>query len=65
MPEERTGPVSEEQRKEIFKALVDAQDGGAAPAASRTAVARQYSVTEDQVRDIEREGMAAQWPPLD
>lgn len=65
MPDEQSGPIAEDRRKEIFKALVDAQDGGASPVASRTAVARQYAVTEDQVRDIEREGSAAQWPPLD
>ena len=64
MPEEQSGPVPEDRRKEIFKALVDAQDGGAKPAASRTAIARQFAVTEKQVRDIEQEGMAAQWPPL-
>ncbi len=64
MPDEQPGPLSEDQRKEIFKALVDAQDAGASPAASRTAIARQFSVTESQVRDIEREGSDAQWPPL-
>ncbi len=65
MPEEQPGPTTVEQRRAIFKALVEAQDGGASPSASRTAIARQFAVTEDQVRDVEREGMANQWPPLD
>ena len=53
-----------EQRQVIFKALVEAQDGGQGVAASRTAVARQFSVSEEQVKQIEREGSDNQWPPL-
>jgi hypothetical protein len=53
-----------EQRQVIFKALVEAQDGGQGVAASRTEAAKRFSVTEDQVKDIEREGLANQWPPL-
>lgn len=53
-----------EQRQLIFAALVEAQDAGAKPAASRTAIAEKYEVSEDMVRDIEREGLANQWPPL-
>ncbi|QJW92832.1 hypothetical protein [Frigoriglobus tundricola] len=56
--------ISVEQRQIIFKALVEAQDGGLSVTASRTAVARQFSVTEDQVKQIEREGSDNQWPPL-
>ncbi len=56
--------ISIEQRQVIFKALVEAQDGGQSVAASRTTVARQFSVTEDQVKQIEREGSDNQWPPL-
>lgn len=64
MNDEQSGPLTVDQRRAIFKALVDAQDSGAGVAASRTAVASKFEVTEDQVRDIEREGMAQQWPPL-
>ncbi len=53
-----------EQRQVIFKALVEAQDGGKGVAASRTEAAQRFSVTEEQVKDIEREGLAKQWPPL-
>ncbi|MBN9120615.1 MAG: hypothetical protein J0I06_15930 [Planctomycetes bacterium] len=48
----------------IFKAVVEAQDGGQSVADSRAAVARQFSVTEEQVKQIEREGSDNQWPPL-
>lgn len=67
----RERPVSEhrdeipvEQRQVIFKALVEAQDRGQSVADSRADAARRFSVTEEQVKDIEREGLANQWPPL-
>ena len=59
-----TDEIPLEQRQLIFKALVEAQDGGMGVAASRTQVARQFSITEDQVKAIEREGSDEQWPPL-
>jgi hypothetical protein len=31
---------------------------------SRAAAASRFSVTEEQVKEIEREGLANQWPPL-
>ena len=51
-------------RQTIFRALVEAQDGGQSVVASRGEIARQFSITEDAVKDIEREGLANQWPPL-
>ena len=57
-------PIAQERRKEVFRAVVEAQDGGAAVAASRAEVARRFGITEAQVRAIEQEGMANQWPPL-
>jgi hypothetical protein len=63
--DQQSGEIPVERRQVIFKALVEAQDGGLGVAASRAAVAKQFAVTEDQVRDIEREGSANQWPPLD
>jgi hypothetical protein len=56
--------ISLEQRQVIFKALVEAQDAGQSPTASRTAVAKQFAVSEEQVKRIEREGSDNQWPPL-
>lgn len=59
-----TDEIPLEQRQLIFKTLVEAQDGGLGVAASRTEVARQFSITEEQVKAIEREGSDEQWPPL-
>jgi hypothetical protein len=54
-----------ERRQAIFHALVESQDGGLTVAASRAEIARRFSVSENQVKDIEREGLSNQWPPLD
>ena len=57
-------PLPEPRRKEIFLALVEAQDQGMSPAGSRKAVAERFGVSEGQVRQIEREGLDKDWPPL-
>ena len=56
--------LSEDRRKELFLALVDAQDHEMSVAQSRTLMAQQFGVSESQVRLIEREGLQLQWPPL-
>ena len=56
--------LSEDRRKEIFLALVDAQDHEMSVAQSRTLMAQQFGVSESQVRLIEREGIELEWPPL-
>jgi hypothetical protein len=56
--------LTEERRKEIFAALVAAQDGGLDVAASRKKVAADHGLTAKRVETIEREGLDAQWPPL-
>ena len=53
-----------DSRQTIFRALVEAQDGGLSVMASRADIALRFSVTEDDVKNIEREGLANQWPPL-
>ena len=57
-------PLSEDQRKEIFLALVDAQDHDLAVIPSRSLVAQRFEVSEGQVRQIEQEGLDHGWPPL-
>ena len=57
-------PLSEEQRKEVFLALVDAQDHDMSVVQSRQHVAARYGISEGQVRQIEREGLDNGWPPL-
>ena len=57
--------LSEARRKEIFLALVDAQDQKIAVSESRKLMAERFHVTESEVRQIELEGVDNQWPPLD
>jgi len=56
--------LSHAERMEVFRALVEAQDGGTAVALSRTVVAQRFGIAEEQVRRIEREGLDGNWPPL-
>ena len=53
------------QRREIFHALVSTQDLGLMSVSeSRQHVAKQFEITEAQVREIEEEGLENEWPPL-
>jgi hypothetical protein len=56
--------LSEAVRKEIFLALVEAQDRDMTVAQSRKLIADSFGLKESQVREIEREGLDQQWPPL-
>ena len=56
--------LAEDRRKEIFLALVEAQDHEVAVADSRKQMIQRFGVSDSQVRQIEREGMEKQWPPL-
>jgi hypothetical protein len=51
-------------RRAVFQALLEAQDAGASVADSRADVAARFAVTVAQVKEIEREGIERQWPPL-
>jgi len=57
-------PLPEDRRKEIFLALVDAQDHEIDVGQSRKLVIQRFGVSDSQVRQIEREGLDRQWPPL-
>lgn len=57
-------PLPEETRKEVFRTLVETQDGGSSVEESRRQVAAQFRVEPEAVRDIEREGISKQWAPL-
>jgi DNA-directed RNA polymerase sigma subunit (sigma70/sigma32) len=57
-------PLTEPDRKEIFLALVDAQDHEMSVPQSRKLIAERFGVSEHQVRQIEREGLDNGWPPL-
>jgi hypothetical protein len=51
-------------RREVFAALVAAQDQGMAVGPSREHVAQLFGLTPEEVREVEREGLDHQWPPL-
>ena len=55
---------SESRRKEVFLALVTAQDGEMPVAQSRQEIAQRFGITEAEVVRIEREGLDNNWPPL-
>ena len=55
--------LPEERRREIFLALVEAQDKDLSVPQSREAVARRFDLSVEEVRQIEREGLDASWPP--
>ena len=62
MPSKPQPPtLPEETRREIFLALVEAQDRRVSVPESREEVARQFGVSEEQVRQIEREGIDGDW----
>ena len=57
-------PIPVEQRQAVFRALIEAQDGGASVQKSRADVLRRFAVSESQLKEIETEGMENEWPPL-
>lgn len=56
--------LTEDRRKEVFLALVDAQDHEMNVVQSRKLVAEKFGITDRQLQQIEREGLEEQWPPL-
>ncbi len=64
MTQRMPAELSEEKRKEIFRALVDAQDQELGLEQSRRLIRSQFGLTDTQIRQIEREGIDAEWPPL-
>jgi hypothetical protein len=57
-------PLTQEQRMEVFRVLVQAQDRGLSVSASRAAVGQRYRLSDVQLLRIEQEGLDAEWPPL-
>ena len=57
-------PLSEARRKEIFLALVEAQDQRMGVFQSREFVANRFGVRPKEVIAIEKEGLDKEWPPL-
>jgi len=57
--------LPEAERREIFLALVEAQDREPSVAKSREEISERFHITANQVRQIESEGVDNSWPPLD
>ena len=55
---------SDDFRREVFMALVETQDNHVDVLESRTIVASRFSISVEQVKNIEREGLNQKWPPL-
>jgi hypothetical protein len=64
MGQQKDEQLSEERRKEIFAALVDAQDHEMNVPQSRKLIADRFGLSDAAIRQIEREGVDQQWPPL-
>jgi hypothetical protein len=61
----RTKRLTLQQRKEIFAALVAAQDLGTMTVTeSKQSTMRQFKISDIQLRQIEEEGIEKEWPPL-
>jgi hypothetical protein len=57
-------PFTKSRRKEIFRALVDAQDDRMSVLQSRAIVAKRFGIDVRQLKSIEQEGIDNEWPPL-
>lgn len=53
-----------ERRKQIFLALVDAQDQAQSVVQSRKLISERFDISDRQLRQIEDEGIEKEWPPL-
>jgi hypothetical protein len=52
------------QRKEIFLSLVETQDNVQNVRKSYDVVTERFDISEEQLREIEEEGLDNEWPPL-
>lgn len=56
--------LDEPRRRELFAALVAAQDSGLGVKPSREAVAARFGVDAETVVEVEDEGLDKRWPPF-
>ena len=61
----RAKRLTVQQRREIFRSLVEAQDTHTMSVAdSKRQVIEHHQITDDQLEDIVDEGVEKEWPPL-
>jgi hypothetical protein len=63
MGDEQNG-LTIDRRREMFVAIVAAQDEGLSVWDSRELVARRFGVDVEVVRAVENEGLDGKWPPF-
>lgn len=56
--------LTTELRKKIFLSLVEAQDAANSVRKSYEMVTEQFDISEEELREIEEEGLDKEWPPL-
>ena len=56
--------LSTEEKKEIFSRLVATQDEVPDVRKSKEMVVEHFSISEEQLKAIEEEGLENEWPPL-
>jgi hypothetical protein len=60
----RVKRLTQQQKQEIFHALVMTQDVVTNVPKSRQMVTEKFEITDKQLREIEDEGIENEWPPL-
>jgi hypothetical protein len=61
---EEAAELTEQRRRELFAALVAAQDEGLSVRESRETIARRFGVDVETVTEVEDEGLDGKWPPI-
>jgi hypothetical protein len=56
--------LHEIDKREVFFRIVHLQDEGVSVEDSRGRMAEQFGIDVDDIREIESEGLAKDWPPL-
>lgn len=60
-----TRRLTVQQRKEIFRNLVATQDSGEMSVSqSLQHICQEYAISDEQIRQIQDEGIDKEWPPL-
>jgi hypothetical protein len=56
--------LTKQQKRDIFRELVSVQDSGNAVRKSRELMMEKFEISDNQLKEIEDEGLEEQWPPL-
>jgi hypothetical protein len=56
--------LTKQQKRDIFRDLVSIQDLGNPVRRSRELVMEKFEISDNQLKEIEDEGLDEQWPPL-